>query len=80
MAYPVVVDVIWDDEAQVYSAHSDDVPGLVAECVSFEGLVSKVEALIPELIKLNGLRDCYAASELTVSFMAKRQERIRLSQ
>ena len=44
----------WDEEAQVYVATSDDVPGLVTEADSLDELVKKLEVMIPELFKLNG--------------------------
>jgi hypothetical protein len=44
----------WDDEAGVWVAESDDVPGLVAEADSPKALVRKLSVLIPELLELNG--------------------------
>lgn len=45
----------WDEEAQVWIAESDDVPGLVTEAETFEMLVQKLKVLIPELLALNGI-------------------------
>ncbi len=53
----------WDDEAGVWVAESDDVPGLVAEAGSPKALVQKLKSLIPELLELNG-----AAGHRTASF------------
>ena len=53
----------WDDEAGVWVAESDDVPGLIAEADSPKVLVQKLKALIPELLGLNG-----AVSDRTASF------------
>jgi predicted RNase H-like HicB family nuclease len=53
----------WDDEAGVWVAESDDVPGLVAEADSPKALVQKLKTLIPELLELNG-----AVSGLPASF------------
>jgi hypothetical protein len=44
----------WDAEAGVWVAESEDVPGLVAEADSPNGLVYKLRTLIPELLELNG--------------------------
>ena len=44
----------WDSEAKVWTATSEDVPGLVLESSSFDNLVSRVRLAIPELIDLNG--------------------------
>jgi len=44
----------WDSEAGVWVAESQDVPGLVAEAESPNGLAKKLRILIPELLQLNG--------------------------
>jgi predicted RNase H-like HicB family nuclease len=45
----------WDAEAGVWVATSDDVPGLVAEAATVEGLLDDLRALIPELLELNAV-------------------------
>lgn len=47
----------WDDEAAVWVATSDDVPGLVTEAATLEVLSSKLETLVPELLEANGYPD-----------------------
>lgn len=47
----------WDEEAEVWVATSDDVPGLVAEADTTEALLSKLHILIPELLEANGYPD-----------------------
>ncbi len=47
----------WDEEASVWVATSDDVPGLVAEADTIELLSAKLEDLIPELLDANGYPD-----------------------
>jgi predicted RNase H-like HicB family nuclease len=44
----------WDDEAAVWVATSDDVPGLVTEAETMELLSAKLESLVPELLSENG--------------------------
>ena len=44
----------WDSEAAVWVAVSEDVPGLVAEADSPNGLGEKLRTLIPELLELKG--------------------------
>ncbi len=44
----------WDEEAEVWVATSDDVPGLVAEADTTEALLAKLHILIPELLEANG--------------------------
>ncbi len=43
----------WDDEANVWVASSDDVPGLVTEAATTEELIAKLKVMIPELMALN---------------------------
>ena len=57
MTNPVTVHAIWYDEAKVWVATSDDVPGLATEADSFESLVSKLKTIIPELLDRNGPSD-----------------------
>lgn len=45
----------WDEDARVWVVTSDNVPGLVAEAETLERLSTKLEVLIPELLKLNGM-------------------------
>jgi len=47
----------WDEEAKVWVATSDDVPGLVTEAETMEALSSKLEVNIPELLAENGYPD-----------------------
>ncbi len=45
----------WDEEASVWVATSDDVPGLVTEADTLEALSAKLEIMVPELLEANGL-------------------------
>jgi len=47
----------WDDEADVWVATSDDVPGLVTEADTLEALSSKLRVMVPELLDANGYPD-----------------------
>ena len=49
------INIIWDDEAAVWIATSQDVPGLVLESGSFDALLERVRFAVPELLELNGL-------------------------
>lgn len=50
----VLIKLIWDSEACVWVAESDDVPGLVLESGSFDALVERLRFAVPELLELNG--------------------------
>lgn len=43
----------WDDEAQVWYATSEDVPGLCVEAATFDELVDIATALTPDLLAAN---------------------------
>ena len=53
---PLFVRAEWDDEAAVWVATSDDVPGLATESDTLEALVYKLKVMIPELLAENGMR------------------------
>ncbi len=53
-----LVKAIWDAEAGVWVATSDDVPGLVTESKTFESLLKKLRGLVPGLLALNATRQC----------------------
>ena len=55
MDKPLYVHATWDEDALVWVASSDDVPGLATEAETTEELVQKLKTLIPELLELNGL-------------------------
>jgi predicted RNase H-like HicB family nuclease len=50
---PYFVRAEWDEEAAVWVATSDDVPGLVTEAETMEALLAKLRILIPELLDAN---------------------------
>ena len=50
-----LVKMTWDDEAAVWIATSDDVPGLVMESGSLDALMERVRFAIPELLQLNNI-------------------------
>jgi predicted RNase H-like HicB family nuclease len=52
---PYRVTAEWDDEAQVWVASSDDVPGLATGAETLEALIEKLKIVIPELLIENGL-------------------------
>ena len=76
MAY--TVQATWDEEAKVWVAESEDVPGLVAEAESSEALMDKLRVLIPELLDVNG---CLGAGDKSVEVVIRyqREERATVS-
>lgn len=47
------VKLTWDNEANVWVATSDDIPGLALESNSYDALIEKVKIASPELLELN---------------------------
>jgi len=54
MNKPYLVRAEWDDDAEVWVATSDDVPGLVTEAATIEALDEKLRVMVPELLEANG--------------------------
>lgn len=59
---PYRVSVEWDEEAHVWVASSEDVPGLATGADTFDELIEKLKVVIPELLVENGLLPPGAAS------------------
>ena len=55
MARERTITAQWDEEAGVWVATSDDVPGLATGADTFEDLIQKLKIVIPELLVENGL-------------------------
>ncbi|MBO5009063.1 MAG: DUF1902 domain-containing protein [Clostridia bacterium] len=69
-----IINFSWDNEANVWIAQSDDVPGLVLESGSFDALVERVRFAVPELLDLNE----NTSPQPYLTFISRRQERIAL--
>lgn len=50
---PLEIHAQWDDEARVWVATSEDVPGLITEAPSMSALVERLKVIIPDLMELN---------------------------
>lgn len=48
-----IVTLLWDTEASVWVATSEDIKGLVLESGSLDVLIKKIRLAVPELLKLN---------------------------
>ena len=58
----------WDDEASVWIAESNDIPGLILEDSSFDTLVERVKIAIPDLLWQDGQNN----SQAILHFKAER--------
>jgi len=75
MTKSLFVRAEWDEEARVWVATSDDVPGLATEAETMEALVEKLRGLIPELLEANGETDL---TEVPFELLTRRFETIHL--
>ena len=69
-----IINLTWDDDASVWIATSDDIPGLVLESGSFDALLERIRFAAPEIIALNHPKQ----SSYVLSFVSNRHERIAL--
>lgn len=68
------INLIWDNDAAVWVATSDDIPGLVLESGSFDALLERIRFAVPELLELNNSD----TSTLSLNYVSTRHERIAL--
>ena len=70
----ISVKAIRDNEAQVWVATSNDVPGLITESANLEDLVQKLKTLIPELLEANGSISKFKSTEIPFHLFSERSE------
>lgn len=71
------VKAVWDPEASVWVATSQDVPGLVTEAATIEALTEKLHVMIPELLLANRISS--HADSISFELVSHRQESIPLA-
>ena len=64
----------WDDQAEVWVATSDDVPGLATEAETVEALMSKLEVMIPELLEAN---EGFEGNDVPFELLTRRFQTVR---
>lgn len=57
MAKLIDVIALWDAEAGVWVAESEQVPGLITEAKTMDKLLEKLQVMIPEMLDANGYQD-----------------------
>jgi Domain of unknown function (DUF1902) len=75
----IVVEAFWDDEASVWVATSDAVPGLVTEAETLEGLIPKLRVMIPEMVAANQLFTESAQGVISFELVSRRAEKIKVA-
>ena len=71
------VEAFWDEEAKVWVASSDDVPGLITEAPTMELLMQKIRVLIPELFRANKIVTGEEMIDIPVYLLGKWHEVIK---
>lgn len=69
-----IIKADWDNEARVWVASSDDVPGLATEAETYERLLDKLRVIVPELLEANGLIENH--QDIPIELLAERKERL----
>jgi len=70
----VTIKAIWDEEARVWVAESEDVPGLVLESGSLDALIERLRYSVPEMLELNGA----LKRPLRLNFISQRMEQVAI--
>ena len=73
------VEAVWDPDAEVWVATSDDVPGLATEAETLEALTERLRGIIPELLAANGLLRDGTESSIAFELTGHRQELVTLA-
>jgi predicted RNase H-like HicB family nuclease len=69
---PIRVSAIWDNDANVWVATSNDVPGLITEAETQDELERKLQIIIPELLELNGYYKSICHHKVPFSIQSER--------
>lgn len=75
MGHLIVVRAIWDNEADVWTAESTDLPGLVTEASSLDELDAKLPGLIRDLMDVDEADDGF---DVPVEVIATFSRRVRV--
>jgi len=66
------VKATWDNDAQVWVAESDDIPGLITEAETQTKLENKLRVMVPELLLENGIIDDVKQPEIPIKIHEER--------
>ncbi|EKS42037.1 hypothetical protein HMPREF9695_01129 [Afipia broomeae ATCC 49717] len=75
MGHLIVVRATWDSDAEVWTAESTDLPGLVTEASSLDELDAKLPDLIRDLLDVNEAGDGF---DVPVEVIATFSRRVRV--
>lgn len=75
MGHLIVVRATWDSDAEVWTAESTDLPGLVTEASSLDELDAKLPDLIRDLLDVSDAADGF---DVPVEVIATFSRRVRV--
>lgn len=73
------VSAFWDEEAAVWVATSEDVPGLATEADTIEALSQKLRDIVPDLLISNQVISADYAGAIAIYLTSHRQELIQVA-
>ncbi len=73
------VSAFWDEEATVWVATSEDVPGLATEADTIEALSQKLRDLVPDLLLSNHVIAADYVGAIAIQLTSQRQELIEVA-
>ena len=75
----VEIRAIWDPDAGVWTATSDDVPGLVTEGETIDDVIERAKQVIPELLEFNHVDVGAKPVDIPVHVVADYRDSVRIS-
>ena len=69
------VKLLWDNEASVWVATSEDLPSLALESGSCDALIERVKYIVPELLELADIKTDFC----DINFIADKLDRVLIS-
>ncbi len=72
--FDLEVRLSWDEEARVWWAESDQLPGLVSEAPTVEAAIERVKEVIPDLLQAMSTTSAARFRPGAVTFQATRVE------
>ena len=69
------IKILWDDDAKVWIATSDDIKGLVLESGSFDALIVRVKYAVEDLLSFEDNKPDYC----DLNFITERRDRVLIS-
>ncbi len=69
------IKILWDNEAKVWIAESDDIKGLVLESGSFDALLVRVKYAVEDLIAFEDKKPDYC----DLIYITERRDRVLIS-